>query len=231
MNMKKLLTAVGIASAMSVGIAQAQTLLTWDLSGAVAAPTLPSTTTAANLDTTSGLNELSRTGAVQAAGANAFASNTWNLTDTFIESDKYISFTLEASSGYEATFTSLQYAINGSNTAPNTGRWGYSIDGGAFVLQDPFTITFALPGSLATWDFADFTTDKDVEFRFWAYGSTSITNGTSATTGSVRVGNITGDDLVLNGSVAAIPEPSSLAFIGLAGMGLAGYVLRRRHRA
>lgn len=231
MNMKKLLTTIGIAGALSVGMTQAQTLLTWDLSGVNSPATAPSTTTAANLDTTSGLNTLLKTGLGTVTANNSFNSNNWNLTDTFDESNKYISFTLQASSGYEATFESIQYVINGSPSGPGTGRWGYSINGGSFVLQDTFTIPNSLPGSLATWDFTDFTTDQDVEFRFWAYGTVSTSGGTSAAAGSVRVANISGNDLVLNGSVAAIPEPSSLAFIGLVGMGFAGYVLRRRHRA
>lgn len=229
--MKKILTLLGLTTALFVSAAQAQTLLTWDLSGDNSPATLPAEGVAANLDTTSGLNTLARTGLTLTTANNSFNSNNWNTTATFDEANKYISFTLLASSGFEASFTSLQYVVNGSNQAPNAGRWGYKIGTGSFTLQDPFAMTFALPGSAATWDFADFTTTETVEFRFWVYGNVSITNGVSAAGGSARIGNIAGNDLVVNGSVAAVPEPSSLALVGLAGIGFAGYVVRRRRRA
>ena len=229
--MKKLLTLLGIATAMFVSAAQAQTLLTWDMSGDNSPATLPAEGIAANLDTTTGLNTLSRTGLTLASANNSFNSNNWNTTATFGEANKYVSFTLQASGGFEASFTSLNYVVNGSNTAPGTGRWGFKIGSGSFNLQDPFTMTFALPGAAATWDFADFTTTESVEFRFWVYGNASINAAVSAASGSARIGNIAGNDLVLNGSVAVVPEPSSVALIGLAGLGFAGYAIRRRRRA
>jgi hypothetical protein len=210
--------------------AQAQ-LLTWDLAGVNSPSTALATTIDGDLDISSGLNELSRTGVLQATANNSFNSNTWNITSTFDEADKYISFTLAPLTGYEMTLTSLQYVVNGSNTGPGTGRWGYSVNGGSFVLQDAFNLTFALPSSLGEWDFNDFTTDQSVEFRFWAFGSTAINSGsTVGNAGAVRVANIAGNDLVLNGSVSVIPEPSTVGLLGLAALGLATHVLRRRRR-
>jgi hypothetical protein len=231
--MKKLFALLGLTTAAFVAAAHAQTLLTWDVSGTgnPSVATLSSSSNAANLSTISGLNTLSRTGLTASQAGNSFASTGWSTNSAFNDADDYVSFSLQASSGFEATFTSLNFVVNGSNTAPNTGRWGYKIGAGSFTLQDPFTLTFALPGSAVTWDFADFTTTETVEFRWWVYGATSINGIASATTGSARIGNIAGNDLVLNGSVALVPEPSSLALVGLAGVGFAGYVLRRRRRA
>jgi hypothetical protein len=170
---------------------------------------------------------LGRTGVAWATAGNSFNSNnSWNLTNTFDETNNYISFTISPDAGYEITLTSLQFAMNGSNTAPAQGRWGYRIGTGSFNTFD-FTLANATPTSLTTWDFADFTTSQTVEFRFWAFGTTSISGGTSAAGGTVRIANITGNDLVLNGSVALIPEPSTYALIGL---GLAALVFLRRRK-
>jgi hypothetical protein len=204
-------------------------LLTWDVQGVSGnVTTLTANTTAADLETTSGLNTLSRTTLVPAPAGNSFSSNTWNI-GTFNEATNYFSFSLTPTAGNQATFTNLQYHINGSNTAPGTGRWGYSVGGGAFTLQDTFAITFTAPGSLATWDFEDFTTPSSVEFRFWASGATSISGITSANTGTVRISNIAGNDLVVNGSVAPIPEPTVVGLI-IIGAAVALFA-RRRARA
>ncbi len=222
--MKKLLLTITALSALTIG-AHAQILI-WDVSGDSSPATLLADVINVNLQTSSSLNTLTRVGLGNPGAANAYNSNGWNLTNTFNESDDYITFTLQATSGYEATFTSLQYAMNGSGTGPGTGRWGYRIGSGSFTLQTTFAIPSALPSSLQIWDFTDFTTDQAVEFRFWAFGTTAIGGGTSTAAGTVRVGNIAGNDLVLNGSVALIPEPSTISLV--AGLGLLALVLRRR---
>lgn len=218
--MKKLL-AITIA-AMVAGSAGAAIIAAWDLQGDNSPATTDADTVAANL---SGTPQLSRTGLGQVSANNSFNSNNWNLTGTFDATNKYISFTVTPASGYQLQLTDLQYAMNGSNTAPRNGRWGYTTDGGAnWTYQADWTILNPAPSSLATWDFADFTTSNSVEFRFWAYGATSINGGASAVTGTTRVANIAGDDLILNGSV--IPEPAT---VGLVFMGLLGArILRRR---
>lgn len=169
---------------------------------------------------------LGRTGVTWTTAGNSFNSNNWNITNTFNENNNYISFTITPTSAI--TFTDLQYAMNGSNTAPATQEWGYSIGGGAFTLSGDLSITNPTVTSLATWDFADFTTSAPVEFRFWAYGTTSINGGTAAVGGTTRIANIAGNDLVVNG---IIPEPTSAAILGLGIFGTGLFFRRRRNAA
>lgn len=227
---QKLLLALIFIFISSRGL-HAATLLGWDISG----DNSPATTTAdiveSNLDLTAGLNTLTRTGLTLTSANNSFNSNNWNITNTFDENNKYLSFSLLPSSGYKLTIESLSYVVNGSNTAPGTGRWGFRVgNSGSFTLQNTFAMTFALPTSAAIWDFADFEATESVEFRFWVYGTSSINLSTSATGGAARIGNIAGNDLVLNGSVTVIPEPSASMLV-LAGLfGVAGIRLLGRTR-
>jgi len=146
---------------------------------------------------------------------------------TFNSGNNYISFSLDASPGYEVQLTSLDYAINGSNTGPRNGRWGYTTDSGAnWTYQTDFTVLNPAATSLSTWDFPDFTTSGLVEFRYWAYGTQSVGGTAAAATGGTdRIGNINGNDLVLNGTV--IPEPTTIALLILGVTGLRIFARRR----
>ena len=234
-NMKKsLLTSIlaSIVGFSAVPISHSAVILGWEMSGE-GSPAVSSSvaeTVDVNLDSSSTYNALTRTGLGASNAGNAFSSNGWNVTNTFNENNKYLSFSLLPKSGYEMTLESLNYVINGSNTAPGKGRWGFRIGTGAFLLQNTFNIPFALPTSPVVWDFDDITTTETVEFRFWAYGAFSINASVPAATGAVRVGSISGNDLVLNGSVTVVPEPSvsSLLLGGLFGLAGLRFLGRKR---
>jgi PEP-CTERM motif-containing protein len=228
--MKKALLTLAIVAVATVAT-RAQSVIAWDVSG----DSSPATLTAdggidPNLVTTTGFNTLSRVTLGDNAGANSYNSNNWNITNTFSQSTNYITFTLQPQSGFQVNLTSLDYAINGSNTAPGMGQWGYSTDGGVtFTLQSTFALTNPQPSALATWNFTDFSSTSAVEFRFWAFGATSINGGTATTSGTVRVANIAGNDLVLNGSVvSAIPEPTTIGLISLGLVGVVAFARRRK---
>ena len=224
--MKKLgLTLAAITFATAVSHAQ---LLSWEMSGQPGNQSFDNADTIdPGLSNAASLNSLTRVTLNAETLSNSFNSSGWNTTNTRNDSADYITFTLQPISGNQMSLTTLQYVISGSNTAPGTGQWGYSIGGGTFTYQAPFSI--ATTASSATWNFTDFTTTQAVEFRFWAYGTTAVNSANPSTSaGTVRITNIAGNDLVLNGSTALVPEPSTYAMMGLGAALLVGIQRFRR---
>lgn len=130
----------------------------------------------------------------------------------------YISFTLTPDSGYQTTFESLSFytGCNFANEEYNVQLAAW--DGSSLtVLGD---VSHTSGGSLnepvvfKSIDFVDFASDSAVEFRLYGYDM-------SSSNGGIRL-----DDIVLNGTTTAIPEPSIAFLIGLAAV--LGLLLRRR---
>jgi hypothetical protein len=215
------LSPVGQASAQCFGCPT----VAWDVAGhgTPVDSALPATTVQDGFSTAVGLNTLSRVGVTGVAAGNSFNSTGWNNTSTFNQNSQYITFTLQPSV-LGVLVANLGFAINGSNTAPNTGRWGYSVDGGAFVLFPDFTIFNPQLSSLAVFNFAPVfvAPGQNVEFRFWASGNIAINGGSASSSGTVRIANIAGNDLILN-----VPEPSAIVLIATGMAGLLAFLSRR----
>ena len=89
------------------------------------------TTISGNLSLATGLNALTRASCRTAeSGASLFNSTSWNTTNVFNESDDYISFSMQAQSGFEATYRSISCVLGASSTVSNTALWGYKIGRG-----------------------------------------------------------------------------------------------------
>ncbi len=163
------------------------------------------------------------------AGANSFNSNTWNITDTFDVDTNYLSFSFSTASGYMLNIDSLEYNMASSPTAPNTGRWGYSINGGSFELQEAFTIASGTGGGDGSWTNIGLEdTSGTIEFRYWQWGADRVATGDSQNSGTSRIRNLSGDDLLVTGSVTVIPEPSTLVLMGMTALAAFGILRRRR---
>lgn len=202
----------------------------WDVSGhgSPVDVTLAASTSDPNL---SSVPALGRVDVGASAAANSFSASNWNVTATLATNDNYFTFTVNAAAGFQLNMTSLSYAMNGSNTAPGTDQWGFSTDGGTtWTMENAFNVHNPQVSSLSNWDFADVSAPS-VEFRFWAYGTSSINAGVSASGGTTRINNIAGNDLILNGTVTAVPEPSTLSMIGLGLFGMLAFARRRFSRS
>jgi hypothetical protein len=231
--MKKFLVAsVVMASMVVLAVSQssAQSIASWDVGGTGS----PFLTTKAAGTSDAFLNSipvLSRGGGLLGnSGGSSFASTNWNNTANFDQNSAYITITVTPLAGYQLSLTDLKYSVNGSNTLPNQGMWGYSDGGGAFVDEAQFAIPFTGAG-LVTWNFTPFTTVNSVEFRFWAWGTTSISGGTGSVGGSGRIFNTSGVDLEVDGTTSAVPEPSTLSLIGFGLVGMLAFARRRFSRS
>jgi uncharacterized protein (TIGR03382 family) len=127
----------------------------------------------------------------------------------------YIAFTLTPNSGYQTTFESLSFY-----TGTNASGDSYNIQLRAWDGVGETTLGSVSHTSGATnepvvfksIDFVDFTSTSAIQFRLYGWN-------VSNSTGGIRY-----DDIILNGTTTAIPEASTAALLGLAGLGL----LRRR---
>ncbi|HUI07353.1 MAG TPA: PEP-CTERM sorting domain-containing protein [Verrucomicrobiae bacterium] len=167
-------------------------------------------------------------GVAGAAAANSYNSNnSWNNTATFLQSNKYIDFFVQAD-GSPITIESLDYAVTLSASAPGTVTWGYSINGGAFTTTST-TPGSSAPSSVTTWDFTDATvgSGQSVEFRMWVWGTTSASGGVATSNGTGRIANVSDGDLILHYDIA-VPEPSTISLIGFGLLGLLAFVRRRQ---
>jgi PEP-CTERM motif len=225
-----------VATALSLSNASADmfigtALLSWDTSGQDGTETsLAATVNDPNVSTGGTLNVLTEQAGVKGAptplpttAPGTLYSVGWSRSDDFNQSTNYLSFSVAAAAGFELTLDSLDFAISGTATAPKTGRWGYSLDGGqTFVFGTDFLLDSSKTPGTETWTFdSPVVVTNSIEFRFWSYGATSVNGGTTSGLGGVRLGNGSDSpDLVLNGSSSAIPEPSTYVLFGLAAAGL-----------
>ncbi len=151
----------------------------------------------------------------------------------------YVGFTIEAEEGFQMTLTSLEVSTAvvrraGVNDPITAYLWGYRVDDGAGYgawVFNPKTYTpadgtnFWFSGRDKNWDFADFTTTGKVEFGLFGSASGPAINGDPAQI------QFSGNPLNVNGSVSAVPEPSTYALIIIAGLAFMVVARRRRYHA
>lgn len=196
---------------------------------------LSATTAAANL-TVGGLTRGSGVGTTGTGAANAWGGNDFIIATpteaAAITANEFATVGITASTGFTVSYDNIAaYNIRRSATGPSTGQWQYQLGSGSFVdigtdITWGGTTTAVgntqplinLTGISALQNVAAGTA---VTFRAVTWGATS-TGGTWYLNDPVGAA---GNDFVINGTVTAVPEPSS-ALLG--GLGLLALLRRRR---
>jgi hypothetical protein len=141
--------------------------------------------------------------------------------DTAMNPDDFIGFSVSTENGYQMTLTDFDFSSVVTSGSVGAFRWGYRVDNGSGFGTWIFGTTYSsgdagFGSGVKEWDFADFTVTGTVQFALFAQAP----DGAGGVFLSAPGGNLT-----LNGSVAPVPEPSSLFLAALGGLAL---VRRRR---
>jgi hypothetical protein len=223
-----------LLSAVCISATQlsAATLAAWDTNGLSGnATNVAATTTATNLTVSvisrgSGLANITGT-----APGNLISASGWNSTSlaSAITVGDYLQFTITPASEYEVSFTTIDVNLRRTSTSANVYQWAYSLDGFATapaMIGSATSFTATTTGGVAQTQLliSSISALQDVSgaasFRLYAWG------GTGDSASNFGIGRITGDDLVIGGTVVeAIPEPSAAV---LGAFGLLGILRRRR---
>lgn len=240
--MKKALI-VFIISAIFAGLANGNTLAGWEVTGIDVADgtgidegVSPYTFTA----TTFGLNVATAklslgSGVTPSTTASKYGfkvpgGDEQTTLDGAIQNNHYFQFTIEAISGYKINLASIEMLGEATGHGADDVAVLSSIDDYSAVIASVTGIAdqtggldtddsgFKKPIDLSSSEFQGLT--GTTTFRFYGYNTTSGSGSTR-----IRTYESEGDDLIINGTTEAIPEPTTFALISLLG-GLAFF--RRR---
>lgn len=116
-----------------------------------------------------------------------------------------------------------------SNTAANTWRFQYSLDGSTFVNSTQFTFTPAATGTGDVWyngrsvdlsSIAGVANNANFAFRIVAEFDPNAGNYLAArSTSSYATSGTSRFDMVSVSGITAVPEPASMVLLGVAGIG------------
>ena len=221
-----------IAATFVVGLAsqiQADILLAWNTFGNSGTETSePSVLNDANM--ASSCLTLGP-GVTGSANANRFGGNNWfntgdtaggsTLAQAFAGND-FIQFTVSPNAGFSFTATSLVFSWDRSASGPSSLVLRSSLDGFGSNLG---SVT-GLIDSLSTGNTLSISGVSNLSsattFRLYGFGGTG-----TAGTGGFDTGSST-TNVVFNGSVSAVPEPTSIALVCLIGCSSLSFANRRR---
>ena len=205
----KRLSLAGIVLVAGAGQSFAQSIFTNPITGTnpnLANPYTTGQTVAANM-TVSGIGR--GAGITGTNSNNRYNANSWN-TPAF-DNTAFFTFTLTPNPTYKLSLTSFVYTGQASGTGPTSFSFRSSADGFATGVGVPTAAGTTI--SLSAPAYQGLTTL--IEFRLYGFGA-------SAAGGTYSV-----NDFTFNGSVD-LPEPSSLALIGLGLAGMAAAYRRRK---
>ncbi len=213
--MKKLL--IGLMIAVVAGTASAATVASWDFAGAAGTEATSDGSMAGNMEQ----SVLSHGAGLGYATSNPDSFNGTGFLSTLtaaLGADDYFTFSLEASTSYMLSVSSIDFNFDASGSGPQSWALFSSVTGfnegdvlNNWVSVGPSSQTATLSGVSELQDMTSL-----VEFRVYGYEA-SLQSGTGSFEG-------TGNDLQVNGQV--IPEPATLSLLCLGALTL----LRRRKK-
>lgn len=210
--------AAGVSAAlMMAASATAQTIAQWTFETSIP-------TTSGPLSPELGLGTAtSNTGGTFTNPAGWGSVESWGSDNWTI--GEYFEFQV-STTGFESI--SLSWQQTGSNTGPANFNLSYSTDGVSFtsignytVTNDGWNTTATPAASVKSFDLSSISAINNtasVYFRLSVVDAVSIAGGTVANGGTSRIDNFT---------VAVVPEPSTVALIGI-GCGVLLFGMRRK---
>jgi hypothetical protein len=239
----RILRLLGIAAAVIAAshVCFAQTLFTYTFSDVTTSSGKSSAGSVASNITFSSFTASSAV-AANSSAANVFGFATWttgatNGSNTFsgaLDLTRYYEFTLTPQIGYSLSLTDISFDAGRSATGPRQFAIRSSSDsyasniagtatgvvstvgGNLFQFTDNASTNLIAGQSITMSAFTNLTTA--LTLRIYAFNA-------EAGTGTFRI-----DNLAINGTVSAIPEPSTYAAI-FGALALAGVVVHRRRQA
>lgn len=204
-------------------------LVAWEITGANAAVTNPQPAGSLAAQVAGGSLTLG-SGVSASNTTDFFSANGFNTTSlaAAISGGDYLSFTITPAAGYALNISSVSFnsgvssAVTNFNASLLSSATGFNPAGTlhsySFATTTPPTQSITLSGTAALQNVTG-----ALEFRLYGWRD-------SAGTSTFRLRTLSGNDLVVTGSVSAIPEPGTYAVL-LGAAALAGAVIRRRRPA
>lgn len=237
--MKKLTLLTVLAVGFS--FAQAADIASWDIDGVdlddgtfdasftLSADARDASLSAAELRLGAGVNPSTTAGQY---GFKVSSSEEQTTLAEAIANDHYIEFFFTAATGYEVDLNSITFLGQSSDSGADDVAFMSSVDG--FAAGDEIDSLSGISGSTGGFDtdssgfgtgtitLADARYQNLSEITFRLYGW-----NTSSGSGITYLRSLTGNDVVLDGTVSAVPEPATFAL--MAGwLGMVSLMLQRR---
>jgi len=149
-------------------------------------------------------------GITGSSAINRYSARSWS-TGAF-DGDDYFTFTLDAKNGHEINFDSLVYTGQASGTGPTAFAFRSSLDGFTTNIGSPTATGTSIDLSVPAYQHIK----EPIEFRLYGYSASSAA-------GTFSVNNYT-----FNGTVTAVPEPNTLALVGIGSLLMLGNQRRKR---
>jgi hypothetical protein len=144
-------------------------------------------------------------GLTSSGNADRFNATNWALTSIVnaVSGNNYMEFTITPNSGYKFNITSIVVQWQRSGTGNTAISLRSSLDNFLSDIDNIKSVTDNTSTQTFTWNFTQTNNSSPVKYRFYSYAE--------STSGTGGPGDGLGNDIVVNGSVVAIPTITGAA--------------------